>query len=297
MQSASLAPSPIATPSAIDRLWLPRLSLTACVRAVMSRNTIGVALSDAQRFNYFPATPLCSVSWWFAGESLCLPFNPSATTDGERTPMPGSIVFAGPHNQPSLSWNPGACHGMMVMLMPDALQALTGILPNEYLNQLVDARTVLPASWMEMCQSVQAAPDDDGRVALIEDFLDPLWQAARPGQALRSQRYEDWTHGLALRAATSGLGRSLRQVERRIKLWSGQPLRDLRGVSRAERAFFQAMADADGSLSLAELATQAGYADQSHMCRESRRVTGFPPEELWRRIASDEAFWAYRLWQ
>lgn len=44
------------------------------------------------------------------------------------------------------------------------------------------------------------------------------------------------------------------------------------------------------------LADASGYADQSHLCREVRRVTGFSPEELYRRIQEDEGFWSYRLW-
>lgn len=282
----------------LNRLWLPRLSLSACVRAVLSRNTVGRALSDEQRLNYFPATPLCSLSWWFVGESRRLDFGTPRNPGAANTPMPGRVVFGGPHNQPSVSWCPGPAHGMMLMLMPDALHALTGISPSDYLNGLVDARRVLPRDWLQMCTAVQEASGDDARVALIENFLDGLWQAARPALPAGSLRYEAWAQGLALRAATSGLGRSLRQVERRIKAWSGQPLRELRGVSRAERAFFEAMALADGErVNFADLAHQSGYADQSHMSRESRRVTGFAPEELRRRIATDEAFWAYRLWQ
>ena len=47
----------------------------------------------------------------------------------------------------------------------------------------------------------------------------------------------------------------------------------------------------------ADIAADEGYADQSHLCRVSRRITGFSPEALRVRIAEDEAFWAYRLWQ
>jgi len=41
--------------------------------------------------------------------------------------------------------------------------------------------------------------------------------------------------------------------------------------------------------------TDAGFADQSHMGREVRRVTGLAPGRLDDLIASDEAFWFYRL--
>lgn len=49
------------------------------------------------------------------------------------------------------------------------------------------------------------------------------------------------------------------------------------------------------SLDLAGLASDAGFADQSHMGREVRRVTGLTPRRLDELVASDEAFWFYRL--
>lgn len=290
--------SAVPLPATVNRLWLPRMSLASCVRAVMSRNTLGVPLDDMQRLNYFPLTPLCSLSWWFEGQSMLLPFSAPARLDADKQPLDMRVGFAGPYTRPSVSWNPGPGHGMMLMITPDALHALTGLQPNDFVNRIVDAHEVLPASWIAMCQSVLQAPDDDARVALIEDFLDPLWQSVRPEESAPVRRYHDWTQGIALRAATSGLGRSLRQVERRIKQWTGQPLRELRGISRAERAFLDGqVARSEGRLNMAELAADAGYADQSHMCREVRRVTGFAPEDLRRRIQEDEAFWVYRLWQ
>ena len=134
------------------------------------------------------------------------------------------------------------------------------------------------------------------RLRCLQDFLQPRWQALgaqRPGH-----RYADWSEALAVRAATSAAGRSLRQLERRIKAWAGLPMRELRAVSRAEQAFY-AVAAAEGrpGFNWADIAAGADYADQSHLCRETRRLTGFSPEELRRRIATDEAFWAYRLWR
>lgn len=46
---------------------------------------------------------------------------------------------------------------------------------------------------------------------------------------------------------------------------------------------------------LADLAVAAGYADQSHMGRNVRTLTGLSPGQLRLRIADDEAFWYYRL--
>jgi len=277
--------------TAVNRLWLPRVSLSACVRGVMGRDTRGAALSDAQRLSYFPASPLCTLSWWFEGEAQMLPFG---EPHGPAVGMPGRFVFGGPYRGPSLWRNPGPTHGMMLLLLPDAMHHLVGLEADHWVDRFDDAAQVLPPDWIAMCEAVQAAPDDDARIRLIEDFLEPRWQAARPHLALAGHRYGDWAQGLALRAATSSAGRSLRQMERRIKQWAGQSMRELRCIARAEQAFLDVAAS--GQPDWAAVAASGGYADQSHLCRETRRVTGFSPAELYRLIAENESFWAYRLW-
>ncbi|RZL34907.1 MAG: AraC family transcriptional regulator, partial [Rubrivivax sp.] len=75
-------------------------------------------------------------------------------------------------------------------------------------------------------------------------------------------------------------------------------LRELRAVSRAESAFYAVAAAEDRpGFNWADIAAESDYADQSHLCRETRRLTGFSPEELRRRLQCEEAFWAYRLWR
>jgi AraC-like DNA-binding protein len=185
---------------------------------------------------------------------------------------------------------------MMLMLLPDALQALTGLDPAQWINRFVPLHEALGPEWLAWSAEVMEAPDDEARVALIEDFLAPRWAAARPQAGSPWVSLNDWAQGLSMRAAQSGVGRSLRQAERRIKGWTGLPMRELRGLGRAEQAFFRSLADAEQPVRWAEVAADAGYADQSHLCRETRRVTGFSPEELRRRIAEDEGFWMYRLW-
>ncbi|WP_019644204.1 hypothetical protein [Novispirillum itersonii] len=76
---------------------------------------------------------------------------------------------------------------------------------------------------------------------------------------------------------------SERQAERRV---------------RAE-AVFHAACDRHRSgapLHFAALAAEEGFADQAHLSREVRRITGFPPGDFARRFAEDESFWLYRLW-
>lgn len=286
--------------AAVNRLWTPRLSLSSCVRGAMSRSTLGVELTDAQRWNFFPASPVCGISWWFAGRvELCAEAPPQHVDGPRRALAPDAIVFGGPHQRPTASWCPGPVHGMMLLLVPDALHLLTGLDPNAWLDRVVDAREVLPPDWIAMCEAARRCGEPGTAMAVVEEFLDRRWQAARPELALGAQRYQDWAQGLAMRAAQSAPGRSLRQVERRIKQWAGQPMRELVGIGRAEKAFFEVLAaeQRQDQVRWADIAVDTGYADQSHLCRVTRRITGFAPEELRRRIAEDEAFWAYRIWQ
>ena len=105
----------------------------------------------------------------------------------------------------------------------------------------------------------------------------------------------EWLRGLAGRAVLSGAGQGLRQVQRRIKAWTGQSHRDLQRYSRVEDAMARMSASPGRRNRLAGLAGGAGFADQSHLGREVRRVTGLSPARLEARIAQDEAFWFYRL--
>lgn len=291
-------PAPVS--AAVNRLWTPRLSLSACLRGVMLRDTRGLALSDAQRLTYFPASPLCAVHCMFEGRAEKLqgafPGGP-ARLDDPREPLPAGLVLVGPHTQPTASWNPGPVHVLSMVLMPDALQLLTGLEPASLVDRVVDGRPLLPADWQVLFAGLGALPDNEARVQRLQDFLDPRWQSVRPRQALQGHRYTDWAQGLALRATQSSAGRSLRQVERRIKAWAGQPMRELQSLGRIEQAFFAVAKTADEDrVRWADVAADTGYADQSHFTRATRRVTGFAPDELRRRIRDEEPFWLYRLW-
>ena len=280
------------------QLWLPQAALCHCVRAMVTRSTLGLGRHwpAAWHYNHFPASPLCSISWFIEGHAELLePGWPAgADSPGRRLPR---VYFGGPVTRPTVSRNSPEGQGLMLMLLPDAVQALTGLNPADWLNRFEPLSDALGPEWQALGDAVLAQADDASRVAQIEAFLLPRWQAARPPAAAPGLlRLQDWAQGLALRAASSGVGRSLRQAERRIKGWTGLPMRELRGLGRAEQAFFRTLAEGDAPVRWTDVAADAGYADQSHLCRETRRVTGFAPAELRQRMAEDEGFWIYRIW-
>lgn len=284
---ADAPPLPATAPA---RLWMPRLALAGCVRGAMLRDTRGCGLAGEQRRSFFPASPLMALTWWLHGsaEWIDMPgFLPAQPLD------PGcGFWLSGPFTGPTVMQAPGEGQSLQLLFQPDALHAMLGLRPADFVNRVVPANPWLPPDWRAWAAGLAQAADDEARLCLIEDFLASRWTSHhRPAP----QRYRDWAEGLALRAATSDMGRSLRQAERRIKAWAGLPLRELRAHGRAEAAFLD-HAGHDGAARLADLAAAHGYADQSHFTRETRRLTGFSPAELERRLRTDEAFWAYRLW-
>lgn len=88
--------------------------------------------------------------------------------------------------------------------MPDALAHMTGLDTTALLDRIVPADEVFGAEWQAMFRQVEAAADDDERVALVEAFLLPRWLKARPASPLSSHRLADWSRSLKLHAATFG---------------------------------------------------------------------------------------------
>lgn len=271
-----------------SQLIAPRLSLGSCVRAFVARNTSACELEPDQRFNHLPASPACAVTWFIKG---------SAVWAEEGTPA-ARIAFCGPRTKPVTSVNPGSVETLTMLIMPDALHALIGFQPARRVNRSCDAADVFGPEWLAMLNEVFDRSNLADRIRVIEDFLEPRWRAVQAERWSSARTFRGWTEGLAMRALVSGVGRSVRQTNRRIRAWAGLPLGSLLGLSRAERALIDAqIAYAHGRVKWADVALDAGYADQSHLCREARRVTGLSPQQLLDRIESDESFWIYRLWR
>ncbi|BDT67361.1 hypothetical protein os1_15370 [Comamonadaceae bacterium OS-1] len=275
-------------------LVAPSWGVAPCIRAYLFRSTLGVDLSSHERLNNFPSYPFCCVSWMLQGEVDML----ARGDEVFDVPQPmHRVAFLGPQTLPTVTRHPGPAHGLMLMLLPDALHAMTGLEIAAHVNRHSPLHKVLDADWCRMAQAVLDAPDDTARVRVIEAFMLPRWQAARREGLVPVRGVNEWVQALAVRALASGVGQSLRQAERRIRAWTGQSLRGLRGRARAESAFMQAREAMDlGAPNWAEIAAESGFADQSHLCRVTRQITGISPGELRRRMDEDDSFWVYRIW-
>jgi AraC-like DNA-binding protein len=272
-------------------LIAPRRTLVSCVPAYIVRNTLG---TSGPGFNHYPASPLCSVCWMLHGPTALVA---GGTAVQDVTAQAGDAVFSGPQQHPWTTWNAGPAHFFVAMFYPDALHALTGVDMAAQVGQFVPAGELLGASWQELTPALMAATSDAARTALVDDFLDARWQAVRSQADSERGVLGDWVRRLAVQAASSGIGRSARVAERRVKSWAGLPMRTLQRMGRAEQALLAARAEQqDGRISWADVAAGAGYADQSHLTRETRALTGLSPAALAYLMEHDDSYWMYRIW-
>ncbi len=274
-------------------LHAPCQQLSDCIFGGVERDTRGRSLSDAERFNYYPASPMAAISWTFSGTFHMVEERGPTVCPTLGPPLP-RLLFCGPQSRPSASWATGPTHALIVGFFPEALGRLLGVEVERYLDKVLPLDSVASKEVMEACEAVFSESDAIAPFLRIEKQIVRLWECRDDRTSWPTMN--SWIRSLAMRVALSTPGRGLRQFQRRIKRWTGQSHRDLQLYARVEDAFVRRNEHRKGdTLDLASLAQGAGYADQSHLGREIRRVTGLSPARLEELIASDEGFWYYRL--
>jgi AraC-like DNA-binding protein len=286
------------TATTISQIVWPRPALAGCVFCTIVRDTRGVALDQAQRFNFFPASPLCSVIWVFAGDWLLIDQSEQMERPWTGARLPG-VAFFGAQLGPLVSWNPGETYAITVAFYPDAFAAMTGLDLSPFTGRMAPAEEVLPRSILDPCRDFFDDVRREGverGFSVLEDKIAILWAGARPAGSRPMRWTKDWSRSLALRASLTGLGRGTRQIARRVKSWTGVSQRDLQGFGHSEQLYAKLHeALQKGDVDWSGLAAASGFADQAHMIRRMRRHTGLTPEQLRQSAARDEAFWGYRL--
>lgn len=280
------------------RLHLPPPALQGALIAVISRDTRGLGLDSAQRLTHLSASPLLTLSWF---DSDTLGFVERGDDGPCWRPLRATVMLGGSQSRPLASWGPQEGRGGFLCMTADVARQLFGIDPAALQDQVVDAAMVLDASWQPLFRALVTAPDDATLLAALEQHLAPRWQALR-GRTSAAPTLEQvgrhWVQRLARQAHEWRRTHSARQVERRVRAYSGRSLREWQALVRSEGMFFAARARFEAGLPFdwAGIAHDEGFADQAHLSRVSKAITGFSPGEFARRFGEDESFWLYRLW-
>jgi len=281
-----------------ERLYLAPLSLQGAMVALISRDTRALALDSPQRLTHIPASPLVTLSWFHDMDVGLV----EADADGPGWRSFGaSVVIAGSQSHSTVSWAPSPGRGYMACFTADTAQALFDVDLSAIHDAFLPARQVLGSKWSSLCDELLGAADDAATMAVLEARLGERWRAVQgrtsPLPSLR-QLGRHWVERLAWQAQEWRRAHGPRQVERRVKSFSGRSLRHWQALVRTEGLFFAARDryETGQEYDWAALAQDEGFADQAHMSRVAKRITGFAPGEFAQRFAEDESFWLYRLW-
>ncbi|MGJ8528848.1 MAG: helix-turn-helix domain-containing protein [Maritalea sp.] len=275
-----------------ELLW-PQGDIAACMPTGVVRDTRGANLGFSDRFNNFPKSPYCAISWILKGD--CRVSEDGGADPECWSPLP-QVFVSGPTNQPTISWNEGDVYAVTLGFLPDAWFALTGIDASTIANKYIDAGKILPNELLPFLDIFTVDGDAQEEFAHLQQILAPIWAKRRPSHAIIPNGLVDWMRQGLMQLATGGVGRSTRQIQRRIKHWTGLTQRELQSYARGEelyKSFIHRRENDDFSFS--QIAVENGYADQSHLGRDVKRITGLSPKQLNELIDHEERFWYFRL--
>jgi AraC-like DNA-binding protein len=215
-----------------------------------------------------------------------------ATARAPAEPAGFQTLVGGLHTRPALISHDGNQHGIELSLTPAAARALLGLPAGELTAEVIDLAELIPGV-SGLAEEFSEWPVRDGRTARWERPFAALYellvrQLGRRGPAGPELAYA-WD-----RIAGSGgtvrigelageVGWSRRHLAQRFRAEYGMTPKDAARLTRFHRA--RTLLGQPNRPTLADVASQCGYADQAHLTREWNEFAGCPPS-VW--LASDD---------
>jgi AraC-like DNA-binding protein len=193
--------------------------------------------------------------------------------------MDDELIVAGPDSQ---AWTGTADAGTRyagIRFAPGTAPSFLGVPARELLNERVPLREVWsPTRSRRLLDRMRSAADpvlalEEAAVSLAEEPPDRLIT-----HVLRSVRNGMLRGGAGVLGLASSVGLSERQLHRRCLNAFGYGPKMLDRVLRMNVALDQART----GIALADVAALTGYADQAHLTRDVKALTGVPPRVLLR---------------
>jgi AraC-like DNA-binding protein len=191
----------------------------------------------------------------------------------------GDLTLAGPDRTANHAPTRPGQKILGVRLRPGVAGAVLGMPASEVLDGRFPLQDVLGRKALELTERI-GERGDEAAFELLEGLVgseardggpDPLVLAATRRLGFPGSRVE-WL--------ADALGISDRQLRRRFHRAVGYGPNTLHRVLRFRRFVSQAASVASGEQNLARMAADLGYADQAHLTRDCRRLSGMTPARL-----------------
>ncbi|MEV7785470.1 helix-turn-helix domain-containing protein [Streptomyces sp. NPDC088106] len=185
----------------------------------------------------------------------------------------GRLLVAGPDTRAHVTGGPPATW-TGIRFPPGTAPALLGVPAHELRDRRVDLADLWPAADVRRLTDRVDAADDPVRG--LEDLALRLAAETAPPDPLLGRLVAALAEGRPVAATADELGVGARQLHRRSLTAFGYGPKTLARILRLRRA----LALARAGVPFAETAIRGGYADQPHLAREVRDLTGLSLGEL-----------------
>jgi AraC-like DNA-binding protein len=234
-------------------------------------------------FQVFSATQPAGASVLdFGGADVSVPVcfgDPVLVEDWEGAEVPSAAVV-GPRRQAVWLRFGGTVDQVNISFFPGAAGAFTGLPMPELVGRMAPPDEVWPAGFREAVAELEPLPTGQRIRGLAELLLARLEPRREPGPQVREAiRLIRASRGrITVRWLAGQLNLSISQLERSFTRHVGVGPKLLARQTRISSLAAEAMTLANPGWAL--LAAKYGYADQAHLARDFRELTGLTPTGL-----------------
>lgn len=212
---------------------------------------------------------------------------PDATIDLQW--IDGKFRIAGPDSSPQMETVAAGATVVGFRFRPAAAAAWLGASADELRDRRVALEDIWGAKARHMAAAVRGDLDAEGFVGALQGVVARFGPERAAAETTMRAAYAMVADGPPAGAPLvpwlgRALGMSERTLRRRFDESFGYGPKTLDRILRHQR--FLRLARRPEDASTAMLAAEAGYSDQAHLVRESRRLTGATPVELRRLLAA-----------
>lgn len=191
---------------------------------------------------------------------------------------------AGISTTPVIVGSPGSAHCLQVNFSPLGALRFFGVAQSEIAGRTLALDDLLGPGAALLIAELHDVPDWAKRFALLDQFIARHFEYAKEPHGTVQ---EVW-HGLknskgstSIAGLAKGAGVSRRHLAKLFRAEIGATPKTMARILRFEHA--RTMAGTVPRLGWADIAYATGYADQAHLVREFRELSGLSPTDLMRR--------------
>jgi AraC-like DNA-binding protein len=216
---------------------------------------------------------------------LIINFGAPFTLRDERMIETRHLSFsAGVYAAPVIVGSPGTAHCLQVNFSPLGALRFFGVAQSEIAGRTLALDDLLGAGANLFIAQLHDAADWATRFALLDQFIARRFERAKEPHGTVEEVWHGLKHSkgaASIAGLAEGAGVSRRHLAKLFRAEIGATPKTIARILRFEHA--RTMAGTVPRLGWADIAYAAGYADQAHLVREFRQLSGLSPSDLMRR--------------